>query len=148
MVRMWRRRTKACSIMTPSNEPGAIGELMQRITADVKTIARGELDLVVGELVVHARRAAGEAALVVLGGVVALLGVAMSCTAAVFALGAWIPSLAARLLIMAGVYVVLGGAIAVVFARRLAQDIRPNLSIAGYEVRRTVAGATESLFPS
>src|SRR5262245_5316491 len=85
-----------------------VGELLHRITDDVRTIARDELELVKGELGITAKVAAGEAAAIVLGGLVALIGLGMLCVAAVAALGAVISSLALRLVLMAAVYMIVG----------------------------------------
>ena len=80
-----------------------------------------------------------------LGGIVALIGLGMLCAAVVAALEPVIPSLALRLLIMAAVYIVVGGVVAGVFAKRLKKDIVPDTTIAGYEAKRTVAGVKNVL---
>lgn len=129
----------------PTSQAAGIGDLLHRITDDVKTIARDEVDLAKAEIGRHAKLAAGEAAVIVLGGIVALIGFAMLCTAAVVALGTWIPSLAIRLLLFAAVYLVGGGVLAGAFAKRLSTDIKPDLGVAAYEAKRTIAGAKESL---
>jgi hypothetical protein len=128
-----------------SQSNGHVGELLHRITDDVKTIARDEIDLAKSEIARHAKLAAAEAALVVLGGIVALIGFAMLCTAVVVALAPWIPSLAVRLIIMAAVYIVVGGVVAGGFAKRLTSDIKPDLSVAAYEAKHTVSSVKESL---
>ena len=122
-----------------------VGELIHRITGDLKTIARDEIELVKGEVQQHARLAAGEAAVVVLGGIVALIGLTMLCAAAVAALAPIIPSLALRLLLMAAVYIVAGGVVAASFGKRLGKDIKPDTKIAGYEAQRTIAGVKSTL---
>ena len=132
-------------INQPADSNGRVGELLHRITDDVKTIARDELDLAKAEVSKHAKLAAGEAALIVLGGIVALIGFAMLCTAIVVALAPVIASLAVRLVIMAAVYLVVGGVVAGAFAKRLTTDIKPDLAVAAYEAKRTIAGAKESL---
>ena len=129
----------------PTSQAPGIGDLLHRITDDVKTIARDELELAKAEVGKHAKLAAGEAALIVLGGIVALIGFAMLCTAIVVALAPVIASLAVRLVIMAGVYLVIGGVVAGAFAKRLTTDIKPDLAVAAYEAKRTIAGAKESL---
>src|SRR5262245_61455092 len=100
-------------------EVGHVGELLQRITDDLRTLAKDEIELVKGEVQHRARVAAGEAALIVLGGSVALIGLVMLCASAVAALHSVIPSLALRLLIMAGVYILAGGVVAGSFGKRL-----------------------------
>jgi len=129
----------------PAESNGRVGELLHRITDDVKTIARDEIDLAKAEIAKHAKVAAGEAAAIVLGGIVALIGFAMLCTAVVVALAPVIASLALRLVIMAAVYLVLGGVVAGAFAKRLSTDIKPDLAVPAYEAKSTIAGAKESL---
>jgi hypothetical protein len=104
-------------------ESGRVGGLLHRITDDVKTIARDEFDLAKTELAHTAKTAAVESAVIVLGGVVVLIGIGMLCAAAVAGLAGVIPALWARLLIMAFVYLIAGGAIAGAFAMRLRRDI-------------------------
>jgi hypothetical protein len=129
----------------PAESNGRVGDLLHRITDDLKTIAKDEVDLAKDEISRHAKIAAGEAAVVVLGGIVALIGFAMLCTAAVVALGAVISSLALRLVLMALVYLVGGAVVAGVFAKRLGHDIKPDMTVPSYEAKRTVAGVKESL---
>ena len=121
------------------------GGLIHRITDDVKTIARDEIELAKQDFAHSARHAATESGAIVLGGIVALIGFGMLCTAAVAALVSVIPPLWARLLIMAVIYLAAGGAIAAVFAKRLKQDIKPDMTVPAYEAKRTVAGVKESL---
>ncbi len=122
-----------------------VGELLSRITDDAKTIARDELELAKGELANVAKKAAAESAVIVLGGIVALIGFGMLCVTAVVALAGVIPPLWARLLIMAVVYLVAGGALAGVFAKKLSEDIKPDMTVASYEAKRTIAGVKETL---
>jgi len=122
-----------------------VGELIHRISDDVKVIAMDEIELAKGELAHTAKAVAAESAMVVLGGTVALIGFGMLCVAAVVALANVIPPLWARLLIMAGVYLVAGSGLAAGFAKRLSHDIRPDLAVAGYEARRTIAGVKDTL---
>jgi hypothetical protein len=96
-----------------------IGELLHRITDDVKTIATDEVELVRAELSTNIRIAVMEVAVIVLGAVVVLIGFGLLCTVAVVALEPVIPSLALRLLLMSGVYLLIGGVLAAVFARKL-----------------------------
>ena len=124
---------------------GRVGELVHRITDDVKTIARDEIELVRGEIEHSAKLAASEAAIVLLGAIVALVGLGMLCVVVVVALAPLIPALWLRLLIMAVVYLVIGGAIAATFGKRLKHDVVPKLGPASYEARRTIAGVKETL---
>jgi hypothetical protein len=122
-----------------------VGELLHRITDDAKIIVKDEIELAKAELAKTARTAAVETAVIVLGGIVALIGFGMLCVTAVVGLAGVIPPLWARLLIMAVVYLVLGGVVAGVFAKRLGNDIRPDMTVPGYEARRTIAGVKETL---
>ncbi|NVB82839.1 MAG: phage holin family protein [Kofleriaceae bacterium] len=122
-----------------------IGDLLHRITDDVKTIAKDEIELAKGEIENTAKVAATDAAVIVLGGIVALIGLGMLCAAAVAALEPVIHALSLRLLIMAVIYLVGGGIVAAAFAKRLKTDAKPDMTIAGYEAKRTVAGVKSSL---
>src|SRR5512143_3440503 len=90
----------------PAESAGRVGDLLHRITDDVKMIAKDEIELAKNEIGHTAKVAAGDGAVVVLGGFVALIGFAMLCSAAVVALGPVIPSLALRLVLMAFVYLI------------------------------------------
>lgn len=117
-----------------------IGDLLHRITDDLKVIAKDELELAKGEVQSTAKTAAVEAAVVVLGGIVALIGLGMLCAAAVAGLEPVISSLALRLLLMAAVYIVAGGVVAGAFAKRLKKDVVPDTTVTNYEAKRTIAG--------
>jgi hypothetical protein len=121
------------------------GELIKRITDDVKTIAHDEIELVRGEVGRVAKVAASEAALVLFGGIVTLIGFGMLCVAAVVALEPVIGSLALRLVLMAIVYGVLGSVLAVTFAVRLKRDIKPDLAVPAHEAKATVRGVKEAV---
>jgi hypothetical protein len=127
---------------------GRVGDLLHRITDDIKVIAKDELELVKGEIQHTAKTAAFEAAVIVLGGIVALIGLGMLCAAAVAGLAGVIPSLALRLLLMAAVYIVIGGVVAGSFAKRLGKDIKPDTAVAGYEAKRTIQGVKTTLASS
>lgn len=86
-------------------------ELLVSMADDVKEIARDEVALARNELLDSVRSAAAKSAALLLGATVALLGLGILCTAAVVVAGAWIPSLALRLVLMAMVYVALGAAV-------------------------------------
>jgi hypothetical protein len=129
----------------PSQSNGRVGELVHRITDDVKLIARDEVELARQELQHTAKVAASEAAVILLGAIVALVGLGMLCVVAVVALAPVIHPLWARLLIMSIVYLAIGGALAATFAKRLKTDIVPDLKPASYEARRTLAGVKSTL---
>src|SRR5690606_13110880 len=80
----------------------------------------------------------------VLGGVVALIGLGMLCVAVVAALEpVW--QLWFRLVLMAAVYLLIGGAVAVYFAKRLQRDAKPDLSRMRESTERTVQSLREEL---
>ncbi len=124
---------------------GRVSELLHRITDDVKIIARDEVELVREELKETARAAALDGTAAMIGAFVALIGLGMLCVVVVVALAPVIAPLWARLLIMALVYLVIGGAIAGSFAQRLRHDAKPELAPAKYEGERTLKGVAETL---
>jgi hypothetical protein len=124
---------------------GRIGELLQQITDDLKTIARDEVELVKLELAHTARATAADAAFVLLGGIVALIGLGLLCVVAVAALEPVIPPLWLRMLIMAVVYLAIGGGVAGVFGRRLRRDAAPDLEAPAGHAKRTVDSVREGL---
>src|SRR3954462_2837247 len=135
----------AIQVNQPPESSARVGDLLHRITDDVKIIAKDEIELAKHEIEISAKKAAAEAAVIVHGGIVALIGLGMLCVAAVVALAPVIHSLALRLLLMAFIYLVGGGIVAGVFARKLGHDIKPDMKVPAYEAKRTVAGVKESL---
>lgn len=127
---------------------GGVGELLHRITDDLKTLAKDELELAKDELQSSAKTAAFEGAAIVLGGVVALIGLGMLCVTAVAALGGWISALWLRLLIMAIIYMIAGAIVAGIFAKRLKTDAAPDATVPRYEAKATLSGIKQSLSPS
>lgn len=122
-----------------------VGDLLHRITDDVKTIAKNEVELARMEIEHTARSAAADAAVVLLGGIVALIGLGLLCTVAVVALAPVIPPLWLRLLIMAVVYLAAGGAVAGVFAKKLGHDAKPNLDLPKREAQQTLEAVKDGL---
>lgn len=125
----------------------SLGEVVRRIGDDVKTIASDELQLAKIELSRGMKTAAADAAAIVLGGVVALIGFGMLCVTAVVALEPMIPPLWARMLIMAAIYLVAGGAVAAIFTRKLKTDANPAKSDAVEEAKATVENIKRGLSP-
>ena len=117
----------------------------RRISEDIRTIARNEIELLRGEARRVARSAAADGAAVVLGGIVALIGLAMLCTAAVVALAPVLPSLALRLVVMGVVYCGIGGSLAATFAVRLRRRAAPDLAVPVHEARAALRGAQAAL---
>lgn len=112
----------------PPEGDGRVSQILHRLADDVKTIARDEVELGRIELEDTARRAAGEAAAVMLGAIVALIGLGLLCVSAVDALEPAISPLWLRLLIMAVVYVGIGGGLVAVFVRRLRREVNPDIT--------------------
>ena len=127
----------------PAN--GRIGEVVHRIADDVKTIARDEVELARIELQRVARTAATEAAAVLLGGIVALIGLGLLCVVVVIALEPLIEPLWLRMLIMAIAYMGIGGAVAGHFVKRLKHDATPDLSEPVHQAKATVENIKEGL---
>ncbi len=136
-------KSRDLAVASPSN--GEIGSLLHRISDDVKTIARGEVELVRDELQRHAKMVAVDAAVVLLGALVALIGFALLCVVVVVALAPVIPPLWLRLLIMAVVYLVAGGAIAGAFGKRLKHDAAPDLTVPKVEAKLTKQNIKDGL---
>lgn len=128
-----------------SGDSGSTSELFGQIAIHIRTIAHGELELVRGEVRQAARAAAAEGAMVLFGVVVALIGFAMLCVAAVVALAPLISSLALRLLLMAGVYGGIGSVLATTFGQRLRRDAVPRLKVPIHEVASTIKGVKAAL---
>ncbi|MGE0869206.1 MAG: phage holin family protein [Kofleriaceae bacterium] len=122
-----------------------VGDLLHRVTDDVKTIARDEIELVVGELQRSSKEAAINAAVALLGGVVALVGLGMLCMVVVAALEPVIPQLWLRLLIMAVIYLALGIVIAILFAKRLRREAVPDTKPAQIQAKETVQSIKQGL---
>ncbi len=101
---------------------------------DLKTLAKDHFELARIEVLGGIKSAAADLTVMLLGGVVALIGLGMLCVTAVVAAEPAIAALWLRLLIGAVVYLVIGGALVYVFARRLrGEDVTPER-----EPRRTV----------
>lgn len=122
------------------DDSASMRELIHHITEDVRTIAHDEVELIRNEAARVAKAAAVEGSVILLGGLVALIGFAMLCVAAVVALEPLVASLAWRLVIMAIVYVVLGGALAATFAIRLRRDAVPNFAVPVHEAKAVLQG--------
>lgn len=120
-------------------------DLIRRISEDVRTIARDEIELLRGEARRVARSAARDGAAALFGGIVALIGLAFLCLAAVAALAPVLPSLALRLVAMGAIYLALGGALATAFTLRLRRNAVPNLAVPVREVRAALQGAKATI---
>lgn len=125
----------------------SLGDVVRRIGDDVKTIASDELQLAKLEITKAMKVAAGDAAAVVLGGIVALIGFGMLCVTAVIALAPVIPALWVRMIIMAAIYMLTGGVVAGIFAKKLKADTNPAESDTIEEAKATVENIKRGLTP-
>ncbi|HWM86820.1 MAG TPA: phage holin family protein [Kofleriaceae bacterium] len=124
---------------------GRVGEILHQLTDDVKTIAHNEIELARLEMEKTAKTVATDAAAILLGGIVALIGLGLLSVSAVDALEPIIEPLWLRLVIMAVVYLVIGGAVAGAFARRLKRDVKPDMSRPRRQAQRTVDAVREAI---
>lgn len=123
----------------------SIGEVVRRIGDDVKTIATDELALAKLELTRGFKVALGNAVAVLLGGIVALIGFAMLCVTAVVALAPVIPALWVRMIMMAAIYLLLGGVVAGAFVKKLKVDANPAESDTVEQAEVTVGNIARGL---
>lgn len=121
--------------MNPSDN---IPTLLRGVVDDLKVIAQNEASLAKLEINRSLKAAAADTGAILLGAFVALIGLGLLCVSAVVALDAVIDSLATRLVLMAAVYLIVGGAVAATFARRLKTDAKPDLTVPKYEATSTV----------
>ncbi len=122
-----------------------VGELIQRVTADLKTIAKDEIELARNEIQKSSKDAAIDAAIASVGGFVALIGLALLCMVVVVVLEPAIPPLWLRLLIMAGVYLGIGSVVAALFAKRMRREVVPETGVVGLHAARTVDSIKQGL---
>lgn len=118
--------------------PPKLGELLQDIGNDVRTLAVDEIELARGKLATFLQQLIVKAAGAIVGGCLALIGLGMLCLAAVAALAPVIPALWLRLVIMAAVYLAIGGGLVVLFMKRMAA-VNTN------ELKKPIAEVGETL---
>lgn len=121
-----------------------IGEVIGNITDDLKTIARDEVGLVKLELKHAIKMAALDAALIIVGGVVALTGVSLLCVALVVALAPVIPPLWLRLVVVAIAYLAVGAGVIAMFVKRLKKDVVPS-ALPIEETKEVIASVKDGL---
>jgi hypothetical protein len=129
--------------MAVTQEPAKVGELLKHIGEDVKTIAISELELARTKLGNYLEQTVMKAAAMILGAFVALLGFGMLCMVVVVALEPVIPALWLRLLLMALLYMGIGGGAAYMFAKKMANA--PDLENEVDEVGQTIDKVSEGL---
>jgi uncharacterized membrane protein YqjE len=130
--------------MDAEREP-TVGEILHRLATDTEALAKDQFALASAELKQSIKKSAVSAAGVLLGGVVALIGVGLLCLAGVVALEPVIPSLALRLVLMAAVYGVVGVLVARSFTGKLEKDLSAGLPRTTTEAKETVEAVKEEL---
>ncbi len=118
------------------NRDVAISDLAKRVGDDLSTLAKNHFELARVEATARAKKALTDGAAIILGGVVALIGLAMLCVTLVVAVEPVIPPLWLRLLLGAILYLLVGGGVAYGFVRRLSGE--PVMNRSKHEAERTV----------
>jgi uncharacterized membrane protein YqjE len=130
------RQRRSNGAETQLHEPD-VGELIQQISDDLKGIAKNEIDLARIELSDGMRRPIADAGAVVLGGVLALIGLGLLCTTVVVALAPLIPALWLRMLLMSIVYFAVGALVAGAHMKLLRKNAPPAFARTRREAVRT-----------
>src|ERR1700689_3104844 len=99
-----------------------IGELLQHIGHDVRTIASDELEMGRVALIDRLESIVIKLGIGLLRATVALIGLAMLCMTVVFALHPVIPEMWLRMLIMSVVYIGAGGGAAFYIAKKVGKN--------------------------
>ncbi|HEX2677054.1 MAG TPA: phage holin family protein [Polyangiales bacterium] len=115
----------------------SLSALAGRISDDVRELAKEHVALARAEVSAQLRAILLDAAMLVLGGVVALIGLALLCCSVVPALEPWVPQLWLRMVVMAIAYVAIAGALLSVFAARMRDD-KLDLKRSKRQAERTV----------
>lgn len=127
----------------PKPEAG-VGSLVSRIGDDLKTIAEDHVALARLELIEGLKEPLADAVAVLLGGMLAVFGLGLLSVAAVVALEPLIEPLWLRMVLMAIVYFVAGGALVRGYAKQLGKDT-PSLKRTKREVERTATVIKDEL---
>ena len=122
----------------------ALTDLAKRVGDDLSTLAKDHFELARIELATGAKKAVVDGAAVLLGGVVALIGLAMLCVTLVVAAEPILAPLWLRLFLGALVYLAIGGSLCYGFIRRLRGEPL-GLERSRHEVRRTVQALREQV---
>ncbi|MFH0899546.1 MAG: phage holin family protein [Pseudomonadota bacterium] len=100
------------------SETQSLAGLVRRIGGDLNVLVRDRLELARAELTGSLRSAVVGAAASLIGALIVLVGLGLVCAAAVVGLAKVIP-LWASLLILAGVYTIVGIAVGAIFVAKL-----------------------------
>ena len=113
--------------LVPAQRERELGltDLARRVGDDITDLAKSHFELARVELGSALRRSVADLVAILLGGVLALIGLGMLCVTAVVAVEPLIPALSLRLLIGALVYMALGAALVLLFVKRLRGEEQP-----------------------
>jgi membrane protein len=131
-------------LTTQTNREFGLADLAKRVGDDFATLAKSHVELARTELSSGVKSTAIDAGAIVLGGIVALIGLAMLCTAAIAGAEPLIPALWLRLVLGAVLYMGLGAALIGVFVKRLRGEPL-NMKRTRTEVERTAHALKESV---
>lgn len=130
---------------SPPEDAGEAGELMKRIGDGLKTIAEDEVKLAKIELLDELKKPLASAGAIVLGGVIAIVGLGLLAATAVVALEPIVPALWLRLVLTSAAYFACGYAIMRAYAKKFMRDAVPELPRATREAKRTVEAVKAEL---
>jgi hypothetical protein len=128
-----------------ANDHAELGQVLQSIGRDVRTIATDELEMGRVALADRIESLVTKAGTAILGAAVALVGLAMLCLTGAFALHAVIAAMWLRMLIMSIVYIATGTIITLVVARRMGERHPGDLGHQVDEARDTLRAVTSGL---
>jgi hypothetical protein len=131
-------------LTTQTNREFGLADLAKRVGDDFATLAKSHVELARTELSSGVKSTAVDAGAIVLGGIVALIGLAMLCTAAIAGAEPLIPALWLRLLLGALLYMALGALLIGVFVKKLRGEPL-NMKRSRTEVGRTAHALKESV---
>jgi uncharacterized membrane protein YqjE len=137
-------RAEPVSDIAPKAQPG-VGTLVSRIGDDLKTMAEDHVALARLELIEGLKEPLADAVAVLLGGMLAVFGLGLLSVAAVVALEPLIEPLWLRMVLMAIVYFVAGGALVRGYIKQLGKDTPPKLDRTKREAARTAAVIKDEL---
>jgi len=129
--------------MATTSEPPNVGDLLKHVGDDLKMIATTELELTRNKVSQYLDRTLMRASVIIIGAFIALIGLAMLCVVAVLAMQPVIHLLWVRLLMMSGVYILVGGGAAWIYARRVASG--PDIDNEVEEVGQTFDAISNGL---
>jgi hypothetical protein len=129
--------------MAATHEPLKVGDLLKHVGDDLRTIATSELELTRNKMTEYLDRTLMRVSVIIIGAFIALIGLAMLCVVAVLAMQPLIALLWVRLLMMSGVYILVGGGAAWLYAHNAAKG--PDIQHEVDEVGQTFDAITKGL---